>query len=324
MSSSTPRPPASFTLNQFAIPLGIAGLGGAWAASENAVEASPVVADVLFAIATVLWATFAAGYVLQRFRHSGSFRADLTHPIVGPFAAYVPVIALLLISRYAGFLGDFAPWFAAAFGAALLTVAAQLVGHWIIGDISIDTIHPGYFLPVVAGAFVASIAFSSSGLPEVAIAAFGIGIFFWLVIGTVVTGRLITRGPLPDGVKPTLSVLLAPPAVGGIASLLISGGTANVVGYAFVGITVILLAVQLVLLPNYLRLRPTLSFWAFTFPVAATTNFAIRWWEIEPFPGSVTTTWVAVGLATAAVITVAFVTLAIPAIARGRRRGALR
>ncbi|MET3144140.1 UNVERIFIED_ORG: tellurite resistance protein TehA-like permease [Arthrobacter sp. UYEF10] len=59
-----------------------------------------------------------------------------------------------------------------------------------------QSIHPGYLLPVVRGFFVASIGFSTVHAHSAAMAAFGIGASFWLVIGTVVTVRLMTGGEL--------------------------------------------------------------------------------------------------------------------------------
>jgi tellurite resistance protein len=59
-----------------------------------------------------------------------------------------------------------------------------------------QSIHPGYLLPVVPGFFVAGLGFSSIHAHDAAIAAFGIGAFFWLVIGTKVTVRLMTGGEL--------------------------------------------------------------------------------------------------------------------------------
>jgi tellurite resistance protein TehA-like permease len=99
-----------------------------------------------------------------------------------------------------------------AFIAALTVVATQLLAHWVTGGVSMQSIHPGYFLPVVAGSFVASIGFSSVHVHDAALAAFGIGAFFWLVVGTVVTVRLMTAGPLPPSAKTGLSAYLAAPA----------------------------------------------------------------------------------------------------------------
>lgn len=178
----------------------------------------------------------------------------------------------------------------------------------LIRDVSIDHLHPGYFLPVVAGgAFVASISLSSAHLPQAAAAAFGIGVFFWLVIGTVVTNRLIVGGKLPPPLTPpTLSVLLVPPTVGGIAWLLLNGGRADAVGWAFIGITTVLTLVQLLLVPTYLRIPRSMSYWTFTFPIAATANLGLRWLAVSPFPGgSEAVAWIVLVVASMVVVLIA-------------------
>jgi tellurite resistance protein len=70
--------------------------------------------------------------------------------------------------------------------------------------------HPGYFLPVTAGAFIAAIGLVSVGSHGAAVAVFGIGIFFWLLLGAVITSRLFFGSELPVPFKPVLSILLSP------------------------------------------------------------------------------------------------------------------
>ncbi|MCU1478961.1 MAG: family transporter [Subtercola sp.] len=299
------RGPRGLGLNLFAIPLGLSGLGGAWSAAATLIGAPGWPEEILFAVAAVIWAVFSVVYILQGIVREGSFRADLRHPGIGPFASYIPVVGIVLAAHYGQYVPAAAPWIMALLVAALGIVAAQLFAHWIIGELNIDSLHPGYFLPVVAGAFIASIGLSSVGAHEAAVAAFGVGVFFWLVVGTIVTGRLMTRSQLPDAVKPTLAVLLAPPATGGIAWFIASGGQPGMIEFAFAGVVVIMLLVQFLLLPEYRRIPFSLAFWAFTFPIASTANFAVRWFQASPFDGWMAVSWVVLGLATAIILAIA-------------------
>jgi hypothetical protein len=70
-------------------------------------------------------------------------------------------------------------------------------------------------------------ALSRFGIPlglaharDAALAAFGIAAFFWLVIGTIVTVRLMTGGDLTAAAKTGLSAYLAAPATANIAWML--------------------------------------------------------------------------------------------------------
>jgi tellurite resistance protein len=117
----------------------------------------------------------------------------------------------LIFSHYEQYMPDIARGAVVVCVAALVIVAAQLLAHWLLGNLPAGTLHPGYFLPAVAGAFIASIGLSLSGWPHAAQTAFGVGVFFWLTIGTLIFGRLFTGWPLPDALKPSLSVLVSPP-----------------------------------------------------------------------------------------------------------------
>ncbi len=311
------RGPRGLGLNLFAVPLGLSGLGGAWSAAATLIGAPAWPEEVLFAVGAVIWAVCSVVYLLQGIVREGSFRADLRHPGIGPFASYIPVIGIVLATHYGQYVPVAAPWIMAVFVVALAVVAAQLFAHWIVGELQIESLHPGYFLPVVAGAFIASIGLSSVNAHEAAVAAFGVGVFFWLVVGTIVTARLMTRAALPDAVKLTLAVLLAPPATGGIAWFAASGGRTGAIEFAFAGVVVIMLLVQFLLLPEYRRIPFSLAFWAFSFPVASTANFSIRWFAASPFDGWVAVSWLVLGVATAIIL--ALVAASIRFVLKARR-----
>ncbi|UFS58520.1 SLAC1 family transporter [Subtercola endophyticus] len=317
------RRPRGLGLNLFAVPLGLAGLGGAWTAGATLLGAPTWPSELLFAVAGVIWVVFSVTYIVEGSVRYGAFRADLTHPGIGPFASYIPVVGIVLATHYGQYVPAAAPWIMGVLVAALGTVAAQLFAHWIVGDLHIDSLHPGYFLPVVAGAFIASIGLSSVGAHEAAVAAFGVGVFFWLVVGTVVTGRLMTRSQLPDAVKPTLAVLLAPPATGGIAWFAASGGVSGPIEFAFAGVVVMMLLVQIVLLPEYRKIAFSLAFWAFTFPAASAANFSVRWFAASPFAGWQAVAWVVLGVASAIILAIAARSIVFVVAARRARRSGL-
>jgi tellurite resistance protein len=186
---------------------------------------------------------------------------------------------------------------------------AQLLSYWLQGNLPVKAFHPGYFLPTAAGGFVCSIGLSLSGWHEASESAFGVGLFFWLVIGTLIFSRLFTVEPPPDAVKPSLAVLLSPPATAGLAWFFISGATMNAVGFLLLGITVIMLSVQVMFFRQYRILTFTPNFWAYTFPLAASANFIIRWINAERFPSWQAWTWSIAGLVTAFIAAIAVATL---------------
>lgn len=154
-------------------------------------------------------------------------------------------------------------------------MAGWLTGQWIAADLDQDHCHPGYFLPTVAGGFVASAAAAQSGFHAVAIACFGIGLVCWVMLGSVMLGRLFFRRRLPAALMPTLAIELAPPAAGGIGYLALSGPPVGT--YLFGGYTVLMALVQVRLFPLYRALRFGPGFWAFTFAYSAAASYALDW-----------------------------------------------
>jgi tellurite resistance protein len=257
----------------------------------------------------VLWAGFTLGYFAQLLITRRLFE-DLRHPRQGPFAAYIPVIGILLTVHYEELAPTAMRSLMLIFVIALALVAAALLRHWIIGDVPFSALHPGYLLPVVAGPFLASIGLTSAGLTTAAWAAFGVGAFFWVAIGTLILSRLITGAPLPVKSQPSVSILMSPPAAAGLAWIIARGSESGLVFDSIIGVLVLMGLLQLFMLRDYVRAPFSLSYWALTFPVCAGANLAIRllsdnrpslWRELSVGAVTLSTTVVfAVGVATLA------------------------
>ncbi len=84
----------------------------------------------------------------------------------------------------------------------------------------------------------------------------------------IVFNRIIFHAPLPEKLLPTLFILIAPPAVGFLSYVKLVGviDPGAQVLYNFALFLTLLLFSQL---PRFLRLPFALSWWAYTFPLAA-------------------------------------------------------
>ncbi|MGW7648988.1 SLAC1 family transporter [Streptomyces bobili] len=300
------------------VSLGAAGLGGAWQSATATVSAPIGVSDGLFAVSGLVWLVLLAEYV----RHGGArwvnLRHDLGHPGQGFALAYVPIVGMLFAGHFSRFGLDAARWAYAAFALTAAVVAAQLLAHWLTGTLSSSPLHPGYLLPVSSAPFIASITASSLRLPEVADGAFAVGLLYWLAFGTVVLGSLVASPGLPQRARPTLTVLGIPPATGGLAWLAAHPGPVDAVGFGFAGLVAFTLLIIVCLLPDLRQESFHAGFWTFSFPLAATSNFALRWMHGADVPA-----WRAVTWAVLVAVTVAFAVLAGASIAhvlRTRRR----
>ena len=137
--------------------------------------------------------------------------------------------------------------------------------------------HPGYYLPTVAGGLVGAITLSQVHLRALAEASFGLGILSWVLLGSVVLNRLITAKGLPAALQPLTAIELAPPALAGVAWFALASRGTNVVAYALGGYLVLMTLVQVRLFPVYRKLRFGPGFWAFTFSYAIAVTCALEW-----------------------------------------------
>jgi tellurite resistance protein len=293
------------SLGLFGIPLGLGGLGAGWSAAATLLGAPSWIREVLYGTAGLLWLALTSAYLLQGLRRRGAFTADRRHPASGPFASLIPLVGIVLLTHYSGYLPSVGVWLVVASVAALAVVSVQILAHWVTGGVSMKSIHPGYFLPVVAGPFVSSIGFSALDAPQAALAAFGAGMFFWLVLGSVVTVRLMTAGELPAAAKPALSGYLAAPATANLAWLVAHPGPPGALQLGLLGILVVMVLLQFSLLAEYRKAPFSLAFWVFTFPAATTAHFGVRWFAGSDLPGREIYAWGLLALATVFILAIA-------------------
>jgi tellurite resistance protein len=241
--------------NFFSIPLGIAGLADAWAAAVPTLGSPAAIAHVLDIVAGVVWMVILVAYAAQGPRR---ILRDLRDQVLAPFVALAPITAMLLASQLGGYALSAAKVLVVVFLIVTVIIGGWLTGQWMLGEIEQDAMHPGYFLPTVAGGFIGAFSAASVDLRDLAEASFGIGALCWVLLGSIVLNRLFTRKLLPAALLPTMAIELAPPAVGGIAYAAIHPAFADPLGYALAGYAVLMALVQIRLLPRYARLNSQL------------------------------------------------------------------
>jgi len=148
---------------------------------------------------------------------------------------------------------------------------------WMRGGTELDRLHPGHFLPTVAGGLVASASAADVGQQLLAQVMLGMGLICWVIVGSMILGRLIFRPPLPDALVPTMAIEVAPAAVASLAYFAINGGRLDPFTAALAGYGLLMALAQLPLLPRYLRLHFSLGTWAFAFSWAAVASTALYW-----------------------------------------------
>ena len=304
-------------LNTFAIGFGLAGLAEAWTTAGEFLSLPDLVGQLFWVVAAGAWLWLIVAHTVRGARSSETLVGQLRHPAQGPIAALIPIAGMLI----AGELMSIVYWLGLALYLVSLVAtflfAAWLVSLWLRGGLALESIHGGYLLPTVAAGFIGATCAARAGIELLGWALFGIGLFFWAVMTVLLIIRLAFRPALPDPLVPTMAILVAPPAVAGIAWFQLTTLTPSVVAAMLAGMGLLLLLVQLLLVPMYSKLTFSLGFWSFTFPAAAVVTDALLWVHVRTFPG-----WQAVSIVLLAVITVLVAAIAVRSLVEvfGRRR----
>ncbi|CAM5724892.1 Tellurite resistance protein TehA [Mycolicibacterium aubagnense] len=284
------------SLRWFPFALGLGGLAGAWR-TMVALGAPTWPTVGLTVLCGVAWLAVTTVYLFSGGSNPRSFTADMRHADQGFAVGYLSVIPMLLVAQVAQTTSTVR--FVALLPVAVWALtAAALVSHWITTPRDHHAIHPGFSLPVVAGPFIASISLQANGWHALAQGSFAIGAFFWLMFGTLITGRLMTQQRLSDSRFPTLVTLMVPPATASNAWFSLSGNRITAVSVGLAAILAMLALIQLFILPDYVRHPFTIATWVFSFPLASTANVVGHWAIAESHPAATALAWATLAVAT--------------------------
>jgi tellurite resistance protein len=250
-----------------AMPMGIGGVGLAWRQAEATLGVPAAIGEALLAFTTLLWVAVVALQGTRALRHPAALAADLVHPVRVAFSA-TPTIGLMIVSAlawpYAPALGE-ALWGTAV--AVHLLVAMLLLRRILSGGGEAAMLAPPLLIPLV-GNIVAPAFGAPMGFVELSWMLFGIGLVLWLAVLPLLLHRLLAGPALPPPLRPTLVILLAPPAVAALALIGITGGAGGA-SLAFAGVALLVAAVLVSMAGEIARVPFGLTWWAVTFPTAA-------------------------------------------------------
>lgn len=271
--ATTPLPTRleHFPISFFGVTMGLFGLALALRAGGFA-AASEIAGWVALCVLILLGLAFAAKAIL----HPASVAAEWAHPVRLAFFPATSISLLLLATVLREGMPQVAGaiWILGAIAQAALTlvVISAWISHRSFGP---GQLSPAWFIPAV-GNVIAPLAGVPLGHAEASWYFFSVGMIFWLVLLTLVFNRLIFHDPLPARLRPTLVILVAPPAVAFLAWLQLTGGEVDATARVLLNIGYFFTALVAIQVPALLRLPFALSFWALSFPLAAIATASFR------------------------------------------------
>ncbi len=292
--------------NLFAVALGVAGLAEAWHAAVPLLGTPQAVPDALSILGGLLWLVLGGAYLAQGPR---VILADLHDPVLSPFVSVAALTAMILSAALAQHAFTAGRVLVIVSLAVTVGLGGWLTGQWMTGGIEPDSLHTGYFLPTAAGGLIGAGAAAQAGLQALAAACLGIGVISWVLLGSIIVSRLISRPPLPGPLVPTMAIELGVSAVAGSAYFAVAGPAVNLVACALGGYAVLMALIQVRLIPVYRRLSFTPGAWSFAFAYAAAAAYALLWLTTTRPPGATGYAITVIVLLTAFVSWIAFRTV---------------
>lgn len=267
---------ARFPAGIFAIPVGLFGLVAAWRrAAASGWSAAEEISDLIFFPALAIWTLSTLLYLLKCKRHGQAVLDEFRHPVQGSLQSLFPLSALLaviLLQR-----PEQGIWLLACAGALGLNglIACRTVTLLATGRFPRNAVTPALYLPVVGGFLVGAMALASLHHADFAALLFGTGMSGWAILEMRVLAQLF-EGPLPEPLRTTIGIELAPPAVATLAAATLwpeLPAQAIAVG---IGLTLLPLVSVLARYRWWSRTPFTIGFWSFSFPAAAFASIVLE------------------------------------------------
>ena len=285
MKTFLAAPPVS----AFAMVMGLSGLSLAWAKfahvarleyAKNFSQAFSVVAVTVFVVLTL-------GLLRKQFQAPEKLVEEWNHPVKSAFFGAISVGVCLLaavIFPYSTELSNIV-WLVGAFLHLMAMLA--ILNAWVHRE-TLQVTHacPVWFIPAV-GNVVIPLAGARLGYVEFSWFFFSVGLIFWIVLLSLVMYRLMFVQPaLPDRLKPTMAIFLAPPTVAFSSWLLLTNRTVEqgLDGFAhfLMGVGFFFAFFLLTQFKKFMSSPFFMSWWAYSFPTASFTVAAFNYAMFVP------------------------------------------
>ncbi|MFA7318456.1 MAG: SLAC1 anion channel family protein [Sulfuricella sp.] len=282
----------NFPIAWFSTVMGMAGFSIAWNRAEHVFDTGFCLSSVLLAFTTLLFVVLLLLLAAKLVKYPGDVLGEVMHPVKLVFVPTISIGMLLLSIAYLQIAPGLSFWLWSAGAVLHLAITLYVLSSWVHhSKYEIAHLNPAWFIPVV-GNILVPIAGMQHAPADISWFFFSLGLFFWPVLTAILFYRLIFHGSLPERLMPTLFIFIAPPAVGFISWYKLVGGVddfGRVLYFTGLFFTLLLLSQF-----NYFRrIRFFLSWWAYSFPLAAITIATLI---MSKETGLVFYTWLAAGL----------------------------
>ena len=270
-----------FPVMMFAIVMGLAGLSLVFKKLGEVLPFPSIVGSIFGLITLITFLVILGTYLLKVFKYKEEVKAEISHPIRINFFAAISISTLLLSIFYRHSFDQLSQIFFILGALLHIVLTFYTIKFWINNNLEIQHSNPAWFIPVV-GNLIVPIAGKGFVDDSILYFYFSIGIFFWIILFSIILNRIIFHKQFAQKFMPTLFILIAPPAIGFLSYIKL---TDNLDFFAHILYSLGLFFTILVftMYKNYINIKFFISWWAFTFPMAAITLATILMYELTSY-----------------------------------------
>lgn len=260
--------------------MGLTGLSLAWRLAHARFGVPLWISDAIGVVGLLAFVAMSLGYAIKAMTGFAHAKAEFSHPVAGALFGTPLISALLLPAVLADYSLPLARglWVIGVIG--MTVFAWHMASRWLGTSQQRPHATPAWIVPLV-GMLDIPLAVPALGFAEpphaVMMLGLAVGLFFAIPLFTIIFSRLMFEEPQPPAMSPSLMIMLAPFAVG-FSAYVVTVGRVDALAEGLFALSVFLLAVLLMRLRHLRECCPfRVSWWAISFPLAATAGAALRY-----------------------------------------------
>lgn len=286
-----------FPVMFFASGMGIGGAGLVLQKITKVFDMSTffhVIAGIVDVLSALVLVTVTVVYLRKVKNYWPEVKKELFHPMRINFFAALAISTLIVQMLLESLHVPFGVLVVMFYFAALfqLFFSLHVIRYWFAAEIKQKMASPAWFVPIVGNIIVPVAAsklnaISAGTVPyEISIFYFSMGSFFWIILAATLFNRLVFGESLPPKFVPTLFIFIAPPSIFGVSVTSLFEGmfdphTLYVIATISFNVALFFALLMIIFTPTFFRQKFAMSWWAYTFPMAAFSLCALELYHME-------------------------------------------
>lgn len=256
-----------FPVMMFAIVMGLSGLTIMYQKSAHILGFPHWIGNICAYVDSTVFIVILLSYGAKIITYFEEVKVEFSHPVrINFFAA--SSISFLLVAIVYHPINMTISHICMYIGIVMQTFFTfYTISFWINKNLQIQHSNPAWFIPIVGNVLV-PVAAGGYLDNNFLMYYFSIGIFFWIVLTAILINRIIFHNQLATKFVPTLFIFIAPPAVAFIAYMKMYENFDVFASFLY-NLALFFTFMLFFMYKNFLKLQFFISWWAFTFPLAA-------------------------------------------------------